>query len=86
MAMKEAQPRAIRREEYAPPAFLVDRTDLRFELDEGVTTVTAELRLRRNPAGEADAPLVLDGQELELVSLALDGEPLSANRYRLDAE
>mgnify|MGYP006272547767 CR=1 FL=1 len=86
MAMKEAQPRAIRREEYAPPAFLVDRTDLRVELDEGVTTVTAELRLRRNPAGEADAPLVLDGQELELVSLALDGEPLSANRYRLDAE
>ena len=30
--------------------------------------------------------LRLDGEELELVSVALDGEALGANRYRLDAD
>jgi aminopeptidase N len=32
-------------------------------------------------AGEGLPPLVLDGQELELVGVRLDGEPLGANRY-----
>ena len=83
--MKEAQPRAIRREDYAPPAWLVDTTDLRFELAPGVTTVTSRLQLRRNPDGPGGA-LRLDGQGLELVSVALDGETLSSNAWTADDE
>ena len=83
--MKEAQPRAIRRVDYAAPAFLIDRTDLRVELAPGTTTVTAKLAVRRNPDG-AGGPLVLDGQELELESVAVDGEALSANGYAVDEE
>ncbi|MEE4299939.1 MAG: M1 family aminopeptidase, partial [Pseudomonadales bacterium] len=83
--MKEAQPRAIRRQDYAPPAFLVDRVDLRVELAPGTTTVRARLALRRNPEGPGGA-LVLDGQDQELVSVFLDGEALSENRYAVDEE
>mgnify|MGYP005845515103 CR=1 FL=1 len=88
MAMKEAQPRAIQLSDYSVPPFLIDHTALRFELMEGETRVTSTLKLRRNPdaADAADAagqkaPLVLDGQALETISVAVDGEPLSSNAY-----
>ncbi len=69
------------------PDFLIDTVELAFELGEDSTTVKARLALRRNPAAtERAAPLRLDGEELELVSLALDGETLGENRYRRDAE
>ena len=85
MAYKEGQPQAVLREAYEPPAYLLDHTDLIFELAEGVTEVTAALALRRAPGQEA-APLVLQGQDLELLGLALDGVPLSGNEYRIEGD
>lgn len=85
MALKEAQPRAIRLADYTPPEFLIDQTDLRFELEPGETTVTATLTMRRNPdAADAAAPLVLDGHALELLGVEIDGEALSSNAYAVD--
>ncbi len=82
-----APPQPIRLRDYRPPEFLIDTVDLVFELEEAETRVKARLGLRRNPAGaDPAAPLHLDGDELELVSLALDGEPLGANRYRATPE
>jgi aminopeptidase N len=87
MALKEAQPPAIRRGDYRPPDFLIEHTDLVFELEDGATRVTATLALRRNPAVANDgAALVLDGQQLELLEVLLDDEPLSGNRYSVDAD
>ena len=87
MLMKESQPRAIRLADYQPPDFLIDQTDLTFELAEGGTQVTAELTLRRNPdAADSAAPLRLDGEELELEAIAVDGEPLGSNEYSVDDE
>ena len=83
--MKDAQPRAIRRADYQPPAYLIERTNLRFELGSGTTRVTSRLTVRRNPAGEGGA-LVLDGQALTLESVALDGEALSENAFAVDDE
>ncbi len=80
----EAELKPIKLSEYRPPAFLVDRVALSFDLDEAATTVTSRLDVRRNPAAEADAPLPLDGDALRLVRLALDGETLGANRYRIE--
>lgn len=85
MAYKEGQPQAVLREAYEPPAYLLDHTDLTFELAEGVTEVTAALALRRAP-GEGAVPLVLQGQDLELLGLALDGVPLSGNEYRIEGD
>ena len=77
----------IRLADYQAPAFLIDAVDLVFDLGEEKTSVKARLSVRRNPAAkEPSAPLTLAGRELELVSLALDGEALGPNRYVVDEE
>jgi aminopeptidase N len=73
--MREAQPTTIYLKDYAPPAFLIGRVALDIDIRADDTLVKANLAVRRNPASkEKDAPLVLDGDELELVSLSLDGK------------
>lgn len=80
-------PQAIQLRDYTPPAFLIDKVDLTFELDETQTRVISRLVLHRNPAHpDARAALCLDGRELELESVKLDGEVLDGSRYALDAE
>jgi aminopeptidase N len=80
-------PQPVRLADYRPPAFLIDTVDLVFELGEADTRVKSRLRIRRNPEiADPKAPLHLDGEELELVSLALEGEPLGTNRYQLPPE
>jgi aminopeptidase N len=78
-------PHPVRLSDYRPPDYLVDQVELLFRLEPADTTVEARLVMRRNPAaGEDTPPLVLDGQELELLGLRLDGEPLGSNRYQID--
>lgn len=73
--------------EYRPPDFLIDRVELSFALGEEETLVESRLTVKRNPAaGATDAPLRLDGEELELVSIALDGAALAADRYRIEVD
>jgi aminopeptidase N len=82
-----AVPRPVRLDEYRPPDFLIDTVDLVFELGDSDTRVKSRLRILRNPESpDRSAALQLDGEELALVSLALDGEPLGPNRYELRAE
>ena len=79
-----APPQPVRLADYRPPAYLIDTVDLVFELGTADTRVKSRLGIRRNPAvAERATALHLDGEALELVSLALDGEPLGANRYQL---
>ncbi len=78
-------PQPTRLKDYAPPDFLIDTVDLVIELGDEHTVVKARLGLRRNPKSVAPtAPLVLDGAQLDLVSVALDGTGLGANRFRCD--
>jgi len=67
--------------EYTPPAYLVDRLDLRVELDPQATRVRATLRCRPNTNTPVKQPLVLNGEQLELVRVALDGVELSATEF-----
>ncbi|WP_290522484.1 aminopeptidase N [Alcanivorax sp.] len=70
--------------DYQPPAYLVDSVTLDVDIRQGVTTVTSELALRRNPeAGETDS-MVFNGEGLTLVSLSLDGQPLEQGSYRYE--
>jgi aminopeptidase N len=82
-AQRDAAPAAdrhvTRREDYRPPAFLVDRVELWFDLHPSATEVRARLAMRRNAAGPG-GPLRLDGGPLELLGVALDGAPLPADR------
>mgnify|MGYP001164754521 CR=1 FL=1 len=82
-----AAPREVHLKDYRVPDFLVETVDLVFELDETRTIVRSRLDMRRNPQSTAPtAPLRLDGEDLELLSVAIDGEALDAGRYRLDAD
>jgi aminopeptidase N len=79
-AMRTEEPPAIRLTDYRPPHWLIETVDLDVSLDPTATTVRAKLKLRPN-GGSAPAPLVLDGEDLKLRSLALDGEPLPSASF-----
>ena len=71
--MKTDTPQTIYLKDYTPPAFMVDTADLDFVIESVGTTVTATLAMRRNPAVAAQ-PLILDGDGLETLSVAVDGQ------------
>ncbi|ARP90174.1 aminopeptidase N [Bordetella genomosp. 9] len=75
----------VYRKDYRPYPFDIPQVSLAFDLEPDVTTVTSRLEVRRHPGG-GDAPLELDGSELELISVSLDGRPLSPGAYQLDAD
>ncbi|SDU23301.1 aminopeptidase N [Geopseudomonas guangdongensis] len=82
--MRSEQPQTIHLKDYRAPDYLIDETHLTFELFEDHTLVHAQLVMRRNPAaGDGLPPLVLDGQQLELLDLHLDDVPLAAGDYQL---
>ncbi len=81
MNKMDSQPVTVQRADYRPPAFLVDRVALQFDLDPAATDVSASLHLRRN--GASGEPLVLDGEGLELIALELDGGRLAADRFEV---
>jgi aminopeptidase N len=62
--------------DYAPAAYQIKTTELRFELGEEFTVVKAKLTMQRSPASEENQPLVLDGVNLSLRSIRIDGNPL----------
>ena len=74
--MRTDTPQPIRLSDYRVPDFLVATVALDISLDLAATRVRARLAMRRNPAGRADVPLVLDGDELVPVSVRLDGVDL----------
>jgi len=83
MAMPEQQDRTVRLADYCPPPFLVDTVHLYFDLRDEYTEVRSELRLHRNPAARVlDSELWLDGEQLELLELSLDGERVPPSHYR----
>ena len=50
--MRDAQARTVYLRDYSVPDFLIDRTELFFELDETQTLVRSKLFMRRNPAAD----------------------------------
>jgi aminopeptidase N len=82
----DADVRVIRLSDYQAPAYRISHTDLTFDLSDEATLVTSRLRIVRDPVTAAGTPLVLDGCELELVAIAVDGVALSSNAYRVEEE
>ena len=78
--MRTEEPRPIRLKDYRPPDWLIETVELDVALDPTATTVRAKLKLKPNSAG-TPAPLVLDGEELKLRSLALDGKSLPSGSF-----
>ena len=76
MTQTDTAPATIRLSDYRPPDWLIPEVSLRFELDAGRTRVFARLTVKRN--GGHTAPLVLDGEDLTLISVMIDGVAVDA--------
>lgn len=72
------QPQIKYRHDYRAPDYTITDIDLTFELDESTTRVTAVSQVKRQ--GDSQAELRLDGEDLMLVSLEVDGQAWTAWR------
>ncbi len=82
--MKTQEPRTIHLKDYRPAPYLIDEASLEVRLDPKETEVVSRLQMRPNPAAKANgAPLVLDGEKLRLVSVAVGGQVLPASAYEV---
>ena len=92
--MKKGTPTTTYLNDYTPPPYLVVHVVLHFKLSEQLTEVYSKLTLvyskltlKRNPASaEAHHRLILNGEQMELKSVKLDGTPLKPEQYHLDAD
>ncbi|MCC6917239.1 aminopeptidase N [Nitrosomonas sp.] len=68
--------------DYRVPEFLIEKTHLTFELHEGYTDVSSRLTVVRNPQSIKTDHLILHGEQLELLALAIDKRSLGIGDYR----
>ena len=73
--MTQITPKVQYRDDYQAPHYWVDTLDLDIQLHDNATEVVAISRVRRN--GEHDEPLVLDGEQLTLLQVAVNGIAIS---------
>ncbi len=82
--MKTDQTVIVRRSEYQAPEFLIDTVELLFDLDASNTQVEASLTVRRNGSSATSTPpLKLDGEQLQLLSVSIDGNLISNDQLRI---
>ncbi len=72
--------------DYRPTDFVLERVDLTFELDPTNTKVEARLIFHRREGVDPSAPLVLDGDELNLSGLLFDQNEVPASQYDVTPE
>ncbi|PZP53649.1 MAG: aminopeptidase N, partial [Azospira oryzae] len=85
--MRDPTPKTVYLKDYTPPPFIVEAIDLDIDLRDDHARVRSRLAIRRNPnMRPSTGPLVLDGDELALESVKLNGRPLAQDEYRLDAQ
>ena len=76
--------KAIYLVDYQAPGYTTDKTELHFEISDGKTTVSSTLHVRRQDVEASSIELM--GEELTLISVALDGRALSSNEYELSSK
>jgi aminopeptidase N len=85
--MRTETPPTIRLQDYTPSDYLIDHVSLDVDLQPTATRVVSVLKMRPNPASKTvHAPLRLDGEAVELKSVAINGETIGDNRYTVTAD
>ncbi|MCW8900813.1 MAG: aminopeptidase N [Gammaproteobacteria bacterium] len=80
-------PNTIFLKDYESPVYLVKHVKLHFDLHETETIVTSQLAVNLNIENiSLEKKFVLDGQNLELLSVKVNGELLSIDDYACDSE
>ncbi len=78
--MRTDTPQTIYLKDYKPYPYSVERLDLAFDIRDGRTVVKAATRYKKVAGGD----LILNGEQLELRSVVLDGSVLSDSDYTVD--
>ena len=81
--MSNDTPIPVHLADYAPPPFQIEAVHLDVDIRAGETIVTASLKCARNPSPLGVLPLVLDGEDLETLSVCLDGLHVPPGGYHL---
>jgi len=81
--MKNASPRVKLLADYVKLPFSVDTIELTFDLDDTNTTVTTKSTFNRS-SSSFDESLILNGEELKLLSVSIDGTELTEDEYLRD--
>ena len=86
MKTDNTAPQPINLKDYQTPAYLIDTVELDFDLGP-ITQVHSRLQIRRNPdrSGTTE-PLILDGEQMKLLELKIDGQELGRGEYLLTEE
>jgi len=71
--------------DYTPSPYRIIAVDLDFKIEAETTRVRAQLTIEPREDTAPGTPLVLDGDELTLGSIAIDGFPLPLSAYAADA-
>jgi aminopeptidase N len=75
--MTSHDPRTIRLADYRPFSHVINAVRLTFDLHPHATRVTARLEIAPNPAAAGGQDLRLDGVNLSLIALHLNGAPIA---------
>ncbi|MBF0288760.1 MAG: aminopeptidase N [SAR324 cluster bacterium] len=85
--MQQDTPQTIYLKDYRPSDYLIKTVELDFDLCEDSTTVRSRLTMVSNyDRKNGSRPLVLDGKNLLLQSIVLEGQELKEHQYSSDAE
>jgi aminopeptidase N len=85
--MQANNPKTTYRSDYTAPEYLVGHIELTFLLDAAQTRVKSRIRMQKNPDSDnPNAPLVLNGEALQLESVSLNGLLLKPEHYQLTDE
>ncbi len=84
MTQTETGPQLKHRKDYREPDFWIETADLDFDLGEEGTVVTAVMGIVRN--GKHDRALVLNGEEIETLSVQVDGKDWPTEQVHQEAE
>src|SRR3982751_595861 len=87
MSAIEQKPQSIYLKDYKVPDYLITKTQLHVDIHDGYTLVTANLSLVTNPAATGNvSQLKLHGTDLELISIAINGNDIPASAYEFGEE
>ena len=68
--------------DYQPPAYLIETTDLQFDLRSDKTRVESRLQIVKNPdSTEQHNQLELNGDKLKLLAISIDDKVLDTKCY-----
>ena len=85
--MKEGMSgKAIYRKDYKAYPWKVEYLDLHFDIGAEVTTVRAEMAFRLKDEAASTQDIVLNGSDLEMISISLNDRTLGDDDYDIEGE